>query len=108
MFEILSKNDFAFPACRAWWQNLEHSIEILYIISLVSLCSTARKGGSKGESLGALLGHFLPRSKKWHKSASTDQRAPKVRSMIVKRRSSIKIKLPLLPVKTSCYPRISP
>ena len=44
------------------------------------------RGRSKGERLGAFLGHFLPRSKKCHKNEQTDQRATKSRSMIVWRR----------------------
>jgi hypothetical protein len=42
----------AFPACHACWQSLRHSINNVYLISLVPPCSVARKGRSKRERLG--------------------------------------------------------
>ena len=58
------------------------------------------RGRSRRERPGALLGHFLPRSKKCHKNKQSDQRATKERSMIVRRSKQQKSFARPLPAQT--------
>ncbi len=46
------QNDFAFFACRSWWQNLKHGIKEFYVYLLIRFEERHGHGSSKRERLG--------------------------------------------------------
>ena len=64
---------FCFPRLPRVVAGFEALHENHLCLSRHYLCSAAMPGRSKRERLGAFLGHFLPRSKKWHKKRYTER-----------------------------------
>ena len=90
---------FALYICHACWQELRQSINKVYLISLVTLCSVAMPRGFPGGTPGRLFfRHFFATRQRNGIYAGTDPRATKSRSRIVKRRNCSKSHTPTLSV----------
>ena len=72
--ESSNKNDFAFLACRSWWQNLKHRIKEVHVYLLICLEERQCRGGPGGNVRVSFLSPFLcGMTKKWHQNRYSER-----------------------------------